>query len=130
MRRLVVFDKTIPWHRSGQPCINRNHPRLDVDVVLDVLKYMDQAPAVVGTTQMVEDVVDSSKGAVVNISQFTDGVHIWDGTVPYYLLEYLLSPGAEFVEHCRQRRFVFPELDSQQLVEAFESLNFKIVDDT
>ena len=130
MKRLTIFDKTIPWHSSGQPCINRGHPMLDVDLALDVLDYMEKALAVVGTTQMVEDVVDSSRGAVVNISQFTDGVYIWDGTVPYYLSEYLLSPGPQFVEHCRERRFVFPELTSEQLIEAFESLNFKIVDRT
>ena len=130
MKRLSVLDHSIPWHRSGQPCINKNHPRLDADLVLDVLTYMHQAPAVVETTQMVEDVVDPSKGAVVNISQFTDGIHIWDGTVAYYLLEYFLSPGAEFVEHCQQRRFVFPELSSDKLIEAYESLNFKIAANT
>ena len=117
MKSISIYSEHYPesWVRSTGGAIRDDHPRLDVELAQKLVIYLDEAAVVLATTGRIADKFDLSKGSVVNISIFTDGVYYWDDSFRYYIHTYYihtyyihtyhLSPGEEFINHCERRRF-------------------------
>ena len=107
MKGISIYSEHYPesWMRSTAGAIRDDHPRLDVELAQKLVIYLDEAAVVLATTGRIADKFDLSKGSVVNISIFTDGVYYWDDSFRYYIHTYHLSPGEEFINHCEGRGF-------------------------
>ena len=74
------------------------------------------------TTAKRLDLVDPSKGQVVGRSKLTDGVYIWGSDLTYYVREYCLSPGADFVSYCQRKNFEMDELTRDDVAQAVDEM--------
>lgn len=93
----------------------------DVDQVISpelaesVVAYLRSFPVVVRTTARREDVLSSSSSPVVPSSFRSDGEWVWNGAVEYYVENYRLSPGSEFLEYLQSIDFQRGEPSSEQI---------------
>ena len=108
-----VFDAVDP--ETG-PRFDEDHEWLghpDEGSVRDtVQRYLDDGVLVLGSTDLMRDVIAPQLGPVVPLSFRTDGRWIWTDTVAYYVREYGLAPDARLLDHIQERRVVVPALVS------------------
>ena len=74
------------------------------------------------TTGRVADKMDPSVGAVIGVSVCTDGHYYWNDSLTYYIETYHLSPGEEFIEHCRQQNFEVGAVDADKIRQVMREL--------
>jgi hypothetical protein len=77
-----------------------------------VQRYLDGGVRVLGSTDVMQDVITPQLGPVVPMSFRTDGRWIWTDTVAYYVREYGLAPDSRLLDHIQERRVMVPALVS------------------
>jgi hypothetical protein len=77
-----------------------------------VQNYLDDGVLLLGSTDVMQDVITPQLGAVVPMSFRTDGRWIWTDTVAYYVREYGLAPDRRLLDHILERRTMVPALVS------------------
>lgn len=106
----VVFDEV---DALTGPCFTAGHPRMqDEGEARRVIDYLRGGAPLLVTTARMDDVVDTSRTAVVPMSFRTDGTWIWTDTTTYYLEQHRLEPDPELLAHIRDAAYLLPELDS------------------
>lgn len=97
--------------------ISPDHLRLDEFLASRVADYLAEGCLVLRTTGRCEDVLDAERGSVVGLSLYTDGLYAWDEGLTYYVREYRLSPGDEFIAHCKSKDFLVGDVDDSAVLE-------------
>ncbi|MGW1060563.1 hypothetical protein [Micromonospora rubida] len=93
----AVFDQVDPEQGA---VFAPDHPKVaDAAAREALLGYLDGGHPLMWTTATIDDVVDTSRGAVVPLNFRTDGTWIWPDVVAYYLREHHLRPDDRLVEH-------------------------------
>ncbi|MDP9817278.1 hypothetical protein [Spirilliplanes yamanashiensis] len=77
-----------------------------------VQRYLDDGVLLLGSTDLMGDVIAPQLGPVVPMSFRTDGRWIWTDTVAYYVREYGLAPDARLLDHIQERQVMVPALVS------------------
>ncbi|MGC4806689.1 hypothetical protein [Micromonospora sp. DT233] len=104
-----VFDGVDP---AAGPWFDPGHPRLAGADRERMASFLDAGRPVLTTTQLMDDVVERSRGAVVPLSYRTDGAWVWTDTVTYYLRTHGLAPDPGLLEHARALGFRPPPVDA------------------
>lgn len=81
----------------GKPFFRPDHPRTEAAQRRCLLKYLGAAPIVMGTEQVMPDVIDPNRSVPLNFR--SDGTWIWNDAVCYYLDHYHLAPDPDLVSH-------------------------------
>jgi len=117
MRKLDIITRT----DRGQ-FITDTNSKVDEETARLLYDYLTDAYWVLSTGYLESDLLDSSKGRVVPISWVTDGQWLWNDEVGYYVKHYLLSPGREFIDHCKSNNWKPPKPHPDQIAEALDML--------
>ncbi|GAA0587367.1 hypothetical protein GCM10010172_85600 [Paractinoplanes ferrugineus] len=102
-----VFDSV---DAETGPAFDADHEQLHGPERRRLLRYLDSGAGVLETTELMVDVVEPERGAVVPMSYRTDGDYVWTDTVGYYLREYGLAPDPDLVRQARRNAYVVPEV--------------------
>jgi hypothetical protein len=97
-------------------------PRLEEPERSRVLAYLAGGTPVRITTELTEDTVDPTLGAVIPINLRTDGEWIWADSVGYYLDRYWLAPDDRFLTQIRRRGYRSAEVDRVALHRALAAV--------
>ncbi|WP_243791749.1 TNT domain-containing protein [Saccharopolyspora gloriosae] len=108
-RTALVFDD---FDEQGRPLVATRAP-VHQDEVGALRHYLENAPIVLASRDNDDDLLDPNAPASVPSTWHTDGVWVWPGAVPYYLVQYGVPPQPELVEHVRSRRFALTEVDDR-----------------
>ncbi|GAB2649714.1 hypothetical protein GCM10027271_04250 [Saccharopolyspora gloriosae] len=108
-RTALVFDD---FDEQGRPLVATRAP-VHQDEVGALRHYLENAPIVLASRDNDDDLLDPNAPASVPSTWHTDGVWVWPGAVPYYLVQYGVPPQPELVEHVRSRRFALAEVDDR-----------------
>ena len=92
------------------PCFDDGHERLTDPERTAVLRYFDDAPRLLSSTETMVDIVEPERGAVVPVIHRTDGRWAWTDLAPYYLRTYGLAPDPGLLAHVRANNYQVPEL--------------------
>ena len=107
IRVAQAFDRLDP---ERGPSFDDGHERLTGPERDAVLRYFDEAPALLTTTDTMVDFVEPERGSVVPVIHRTDGRWAWTDLAPYYLRTYGLAPDPGLLEHVRANGYQVPEL--------------------
>ncbi|MFE9191936.1 hypothetical protein ACFYL6_20230 [Micromonospora sp. NPDC007208] len=107
MRIARAFDVVDPVTGPG---FDPDHERLDDNERDAVLRYLEDAPLLLTSTERMIDVVDPERGGVVPLDHRTDGVWVWTDSVPYYLRHHGLAPDPEFLAAIRAGNYLLPPI--------------------
>ncbi|MFG1885212.1 hypothetical protein [Micromonospora sp. NPDC049102] len=105
MRIARAFDVVDPVTGPG---FAPEHERLDDTERDAVLRYLEDAPLLLTSTERMIDVVDPERGNVVPLDHRTDGLWVWTDSVPYYLRHHELAPDPEFLAAIRAGNYLLP----------------------
>lgn len=97
-------------------------PRLSREDAARVADYLDAGAVVARTTARAIDPWLNPPAAQVPLTKRTDGVWRWDDEVSYYVRNYGLSPGAEFLNYLHQRNFAPPTVSPEQVSAVIDEL--------
>ena len=97
-------------------------PRLSREDAIRVADYLDAGAVVARTTARAIDPWLNPPAARVPLTKRTDGVWRWDDEVSYYVRNYGLSPGAEFLNYLHQRNFAPPTVSPEQVSAVIDEL--------
>ena len=97
-------------------------PRLSREDAARVADYLDAGAVVARTTARAIDPWLNPPSARVPLTKRTDGVWRWDDEVSYYVRNYGLSPGAEFLNYLHQRNFTPPAVSPEQVSAVIDEL--------
>ncbi|MFC3452619.1 hypothetical protein [Amycolatopsis speibonae] len=115
-----IFDEVDP--ETG-PRFEPDRAKItDEDTRNALISYLGSGTALLVTTAMLEDVVDTAQGAVVPTSFRTDGTWVWTDAVAYYLEHHQLAPDPELVAHIEAAGGPPSAVDSVALGRAMEAL--------
>ncbi|MFI6870181.1 hypothetical protein [Nocardia sp. NPDC050406] len=107
LRMARVYDSR---NDAGQPVVER--PPLDPKLRDALLAYLESAPLVLAARSMDQDEFAPGERDVP-LSYFTDGVWIWSGAVPHYLIKHGVPPEPELVRHVVARNFRLEMIDDR-----------------
>lgn len=100
-----------------------DHPRMtDESERQRTLGYLRAGTELLMTLGMLDDAVDSAKGAVVPMSFRTDGRWIWADAIVYYLEQYHLAPDPGLLRHIETMGGPPPRPDTDALHRAMAVL--------
>lgn len=97
-------------------------PRLSREDAARVADYLDAGAVVARTTARAIDPWLDPPAARVPLTKRTDGTWRWDDEVSYYVRNYGLSPGAEFLNYLHQRNFTPPTVSPEQVSAVIDEL--------
>ena len=97
-------------------------PRLSREDAARVADYLDAGAVVARTTARAIDPWLDPPVAKVPLTKRTDGTWRWDDEVSYYVRNYGLSPGAEFLAYLNQRNFTLPTVSPEQVSAVIDEL--------
>ncbi|GAA1416796.1 hypothetical protein GCM10009662_67910 [Catellatospora coxensis] len=100
-----AFDVVDPVTGPG---FDPGHERLAGTERDAVLRYLEDAPVLLSSTERMADVVDPVRGEVVPLDQRTDGAWVWTDCARYYLARHGLAPDPEFLAAIRARDYTLP----------------------
>jgi hypothetical protein len=80
-----------------------------------VVAYLKDAPVLVASPGLVDDVLDGSRRRVAALHIRTDGVWMWPSDLPYYVETYHVQVPGEFVRHMRRQAWKPPRLTDAEL---------------
>ncbi|SDC22740.1 hypothetical protein [Actinokineospora iranica] len=92
---------------AGKPVWYR--PRVGYKEQDAVVHYLEQAPLVLWSRGMTNDVIAEQDEPTVPLGFHTDGRWVWPSAVAYYLREHGIPPVLELVDHIRQNRYQLPD---------------------
>lgn len=118
MRFVSIWDPTV----TDRPTISKNHPLLPPDEAVLIARYLQGGTPVLRTTEKERDYFAKNDELRVGMSSYTDGLYIWDDSLLYYVRTYSLSPGEEFIDHCRLIDFETRLPSKDELEMALENL--------
>lgn len=95
------------FHADGTPKLFR--PAISHDEQQRVLKYLDNAPAVLTSRGMVPDLMDPERPEQVPMAYHTDGRWVWSSSVAYYLRNHGVCPDPVFLAHIRLHGYELPD---------------------
>lgn len=95
-----VFD---PVAATGGPGYSAHRPRLSEAEQDRVVSYLDGGTPVVASPARLDDVVDSSRHAVVPTGFRTDGAWIWCDASAYYARTHAIAPEPGLRDHIARR---------------------------
>ena len=124
MKSISIYSEyyTESWLESTSWAIRDDHPKLEPELARRIVDYLDASSIVLVTTGKVVDKVKPSNGAVVSVFIFTDGYYYWNDSLRYYIDKYHLSPGEEFIEHCRQQNFEVGAVEADRIRQVMREL--------
>ncbi|GAB2964947.1 hypothetical protein GCM10027280_62220 [Micromonospora polyrhachis] len=94
------------------PFFDDTHPRLDDEERDAVLRYLEDAPVLLTSTEWMVDIFDPRGGSKVSTDHRTDGLWAWTDTVPYYLRTHGLAPDPDLLAAIRESDYAVPEVTS------------------
>ncbi|MEV6714365.1 hypothetical protein AB0M48_20280 [Lentzea sp. NPDC051208] len=74
-----------------------------------VLDYLDMAPVVLASRELVPDLLDPTRPQQVPMAYQTDGRWVWSSSVAYYLRTHGVCPDLAFLAHVRLRKYQLPD---------------------
>ncbi|MFI5935021.1 hypothetical protein [Actinoplanes sp. NPDC051494] len=102
-----AFDGVDP---SAGPYFSDDHPRLDDEERDRLLRYLEEAPVLLSSTERMVDIFAPQDGPQVSLDHRTDGHWTWTGTVPYYLRRHSLAPDPGLLAAIRENYYTVPEV--------------------
>ncbi|GAA2168068.1 TNT domain-containing protein [Actinomadura napierensis] len=111
VRKARVFDRA--GTDGGPPVVSR--PPVPPDEADAVIRYLEDAPAVMAARFSAPDLLDPSRGERVPLTFHTDGAWVWSGAVGYYLREHGVPPEPDLVAHMRAHGFRVPVVDDDAM---------------
>lgn len=91
---------------DGVPKLFR--PAISSSEVSAVLDYLDRAPVVLASRELVPDLLDPTRPQQVPMAYQTDGRWVWSSSVAYYLRNHGVCPDLAFLAHLRLHRYELP----------------------
>jgi hypothetical protein len=91
---------------DGVPKLFR--PAMSSSEVKAVLAYLDKAPVVLASRELVPDLLDPARPQRVPMAYQTDGRWVWSSSVAYYLRTHGVCPDLAFLAHVRLHRYELP----------------------
>ncbi|MEU5235104.1 hypothetical protein AB0G82_38625, partial [Streptomyces anulatus] len=71
--------------------------------------YLDDAPVVLASRELVPDLLDPARPRQVPMAYQTDGRWVWSSSVAYYLRTHGVCPDLAFLAHIRLHRYALPK---------------------
>ena len=75
------------------------------DNIDKIVKYLIDGKALIISTGLVDDVIDSSKGPAGTPTVYTDGKWIWPGDLAYYVKNYHLELPQDFLDYMIEKNW-------------------------
>ncbi|MGW6449445.1 hypothetical protein [Lentzea sp. NPDC055074] len=91
---------------DGTPKLFR--PAMSGSEFTAVLAYLDNAPVVLASRELVPDLLDPARPRQVPMAYQTDGRWVWSSSVAYYLRTHRVCPDVAFLAHVRLHRYELP----------------------
>ncbi len=102
-----AFDGVDP---ERGPYFSDDHARLDGEERDRVLRYLEDAPVLLSSTERMIDILAPEEGLTVSLDHRTDGRWTWTDTVPHYLRRHGLAPDPELLDAIRANGYRLPEV--------------------
>ncbi len=124
VKRVSVFEPG--WVRSSpSERAPLNEERLSLEDAAAVGAYLDNATAIMQTTDRTRDVLADNDEKVVPLTIRTDGEYVWPGPVAYYVRNYAVAPQGEFIQYLWERNFELRAPSEEEVKEALAELGRK-----
>lgn len=95
---------------DGRPVISR--PQLNPSIRTALLAYLESAPIVLAARSFdTDEFVPGERDVPLNFR--TDGVWVWPGAVPHYLIKHGVPPEPELVRHIADRGYQIGPVDER-----------------
>ncbi len=95
------------FHADETPKLFR--PAISYDESQRVLRYLENAPAVLTSRGMAPDLLDPERTERVPMTYHTDGRWVWSSSVAYYLRNHGICPDPVFLAHVRLHGYELPD---------------------
>jgi len=108
VKTLEVFSIT-----ADVPQISADHPRIDRTLADMVAAYLAHGRLILISQVALPDFLSPNLEERVSTSAATDGEWIWGLWVEYYVREYQLNPGDDFLRYLKDRNYVINDVSDE-----------------
>ena len=107
--RVIGVYNEMPYGKTSDLSIMDFIGQEDDDNILKICNYLEHGIVIIHSSEVLNDVIDYSKGIAGTATALTDGVWLWPGDLSYYVRNYKLKLSDEFIKTMVQNEWKVPD---------------------